>query len=151
MTRLLSGLLVCALALGASACSPGSEGPAPDAAPADYRPVPDEELFAAVERLPRVRTASLGYVDRLGESNTYRARVDLEPDLRRPQVVEVFDQVVEILRHGRWRAATLVTVTSGDVVEQDGGHDLFTQDDYDEFYGPQSGQESWPPPFVDPR
>lgn len=151
MTRAVTALLLCALALGMSACTSSGQSHRRGEAPADYRPVPDDELFAAIESIPRVRSADLGYVDQLGESNTYRARVDLEPGLRRPEAVEVFDEVVEILRHGRWDAATLVTVTSGKVVEQGGGHDLYTGEDYEEHYGPQTGQAGWPPPFVRER
>jgi hypothetical protein len=148
MTRLLTGLLLCALALGASACGTSDQRPRRGDAPVDYAAVPDEELFTAVETLPTVRSADLGYVDQLGESNTYRAQVDLEPGLPRPQVAEVYDQVVEVLRHGRWGAATLVTVTSGDVVEQGGSRDLRTGEDYQDAYGPQTGREGWPPPFL---
>lgn len=146
----MGGLLLGAIALGLSACGTSDE-PRRGDPPSDYAAVPDEDLFDAVRSLPRVRSADLTYVDQLGESNTYRATVRLGPGREPAEVSDVFDRVVEVLRHGRWRAAMVVTVVSGDVVDQDGGHDLFTGEDYEEFYGPQTGQAGWPPDFLPAR
>jgi hypothetical protein len=147
MTRarsLLAGLL---LALAAACSSTGGATPDPTV-PAGYEAVPDEELFAAVRALPEVRSADLDHLDQLGQSNTYRAEVRLAPDLPRRQAVAVFDQVLEVLRHGRWEAGAVVQVSSSDATVSGVSVGLRQAADYEDRYGEQTGQEGWPPPFV---
>ncbi|VXC06977.1 hypothetical protein [Nocardioides sp. AX2bis] len=146
-TRARSLLAGLALALAAACSSTGGATPDPTA-PAGYEAVPDEELFAAVRALPEVRSADLDHLDQLGQSNDYRAEVRLQPGLSRRELVPVFDRVTEILRHGRWGASTTVLVRSSGETESGTAHDLFTTEDFARFYGEQTGQEGWPPPFV---
>lgn len=141
--------LLAALALS-TGCGYDANSVEDRGAPASYEPVPDEELFAAVRALEDVRSAKLTYLDQLGQSNDYRAEVVLDAGLPQRRVTRAFDQVVTILRHGRWQASHTVLVYSPGETDAESGtaHDLFSAEDYNRYFGPQSGQEGWPPPFV---
>lgn len=137
-------LVVLVLALAGCTADEPRRGGAPDG----YSAVPDDELLAAIVALPAVRSADVDYVDELGRANTYDATVKLRRGVPRAGARRTFDQVVTVLRHGRWQASTSVEVLSDDVVVTGAGLDLVSSSDYEEAYGPQTGRQGWPPPFV---
>lgn len=149
MKASLVGLVALALLL-ATGCGAGPAVEPDDGRPADYVAVPDEELFDAIRSLPDVDAADVRYVNQISEANTYRAVVLLEPGADEDVVGDVFDQVVQVLRHGRWAATTIVTVRSGDVARSGDGRDPETAEEYDRVHGPQTGRVGWPPAFVAP-
>lgn len=151
MRSLFLAICIGAAAMFVAAC--GTESSANTGAPSGYQPVPDQQLFTAIKRLPQVTESHVTYVNQLGTSNSYRGYVTLRPGLSEAKVTEAFDHVLVILRHGRWRADVgNIQAQSADIavgsVSLDLGPGSSYRQTYEDRYGPQTGQKDWPPSFV---
>lgn len=121
------------------ACGPADD-PAPSTGPtgSGYTPVPDDELFARVARLPGVTRAEVSHTDVFGDETKYRGDIVVG---RRTSEVETLDRAIAILRQGRPGAMMALSVYSPDSDRMYTARDLglFTPEDLTDRYGEQPG------------
>jgi hypothetical protein len=109
----------------------------------DYTPRPDARLYAAIEKVPGVRSVRIRYVDTADRPQVYVGRIEVAPGT---DLTSVLDHAMAILRQGRFRAlldlsvySSSQTPVSSDTLVGD------TRAGLDKRYGPQPGDGTPPP------
>lgn len=134
------------LLLGISGCV-GST-----AEPVRYEPVPDEQLFAEVGRLPGVVEADVSYDNSFTTGSNYLALLRVK---RGTDVAGVIDAATAILWQGRPDASILVEVTrrGSNLIVNSTSVGLSARESFVRRYGPQPGDGEVPadePPLREP-
>jgi hypothetical protein len=126
--------VVVALVALAGACSGGSE----KATGPDYEPVPDRELFSRIGRLPGVISTEIQHRDTFNDRHDYVGTVTADAKV---DPVRLLDQVIAVLRQGRWQASMSLHVRQPDRTTTivDLGLRSAGEPDLTERYGPQPG------------
>jgi hypothetical protein len=101
VNRRLPILLIGVLMLLAACSSGGSDGGRPKA---DYTPVPDDELYSRIGKLPGVQAVDIRYNGTWPESK-YSGEITIQPGVDAQQVL---DEAYAILRQGRYDVAITV-------------------------------------------
>lgn len=109
----------------------------------DYEPVPDRELFAQVAQLPGVVSTDIQHRDTFNDPNDYVGTVTAAAKV---DPVRLLDQVIAVLRQGRWQASMTLEVRQPDRTTTIVDLDLRSagEPDLTERYGPQPGDGSPP-------
>ncbi len=136
MLRLTAALTT--LILLAGACSSGGSD-APDKP--SYSPIPDEQLFSQITRLPGVESADISYNDAFPD-NAYVGRVTLAPDA---DAQRTLDTILAILRQGRPDVdMNIQAQQDGRAVSLDAIDGPTTRGNLEKRYGPQPGDGTPP-------
>lgn len=135
-------LLLIGLMLLASACSSGGSGGSDGPTKPAYTPVPDEQIFAAIQGLPGVEQADVSYNDTF-PAHSYLATITLSADA---DAQTVLDTIYAKLWQGRKGAdITLEAQQNRAVVRLDafGGRPT-SRAELTKRYGPQPGDGTPP-------
>lgn len=138
LRMILSRTVVVALCVALASCGGTDEPKGPG-----YTPISDKVLFTQIAAIPGVTKVDIEYVDTFENSNGYIGTVDVRTGA---DAVGVLDQVLAILRQGRWRAGMQVVVLQGgrQISTSALGLNAPTDRRLTERYGPQPGNGTPP-------